>query len=256
MVCLSRPVGDRTLQRSLAAGDAGVFPRCSPSRRCVGAGAGVRQCHRPALLLLYKEEIERSLRTPIYGGFQMLGLQDSFDQGAAYVGTGEQFLRAETVRKGRDVPGILRASGAAGPAAPNACWTSDETLAAEIELANYGPGCAEGSRGYLAVGRARWWSAKGNSARWICRIPGYSALGAFRATRRNRDGRNPPRVGGAGHGNPQPLERVGLPEASRHHGSRRGEGGEHSRRAPTRNCATAPAWCCCRARSTVPIPRP
>ena len=43
-------------------------------------------------LELYKEEIERSLRTPEYGGFQLLGLQDSFDQGAAYVGMVNNFF--------------------------------------------------------------------------------------------------------------------------------------------------------------------
>ena len=43
-------------------------------------------------LLLYKEEIERSLRTPIYGGFQLLGLQDSYDWGSAYVGQINNFF--------------------------------------------------------------------------------------------------------------------------------------------------------------------
>ena len=43
-------------------------------------------------LLLYKEEVERALRTPANGGFDLLGVQDSFDQGSAYVGMVNNFF--------------------------------------------------------------------------------------------------------------------------------------------------------------------
>jgi hypothetical protein len=87
---------------------------------------------------LYKEEIERSLRTPEYGGFQLLGLQDSFDQGAAHVGLVNSFLEpkpfvtAEEFREfcGPQVP-LARM--------PKRVWTSHETFTAGIEFANYGP---------------------------------------------------------------------------------------------------------------------
>jgi F5/8 type C domain/Glycosyl hydrolases family 2, sugar binding domain/Glycosyl hydrolases family 2, TIM barrel domain/Glycosyl hydrolases family 2 len=87
---------------------------------------------------LYKEEIERSLRTPEYGGFQLLGLQDSFDQGAAYVGMvngffkPKPFVTAEAFREfcGPQVP-LARM--------PRRVWTHDETFTAGIEFANYGP---------------------------------------------------------------------------------------------------------------------
>jgi beta-galactosidase len=90
-------------------------------------------------LELYKEEVERSLRTPEYGGFQLLGLQDSFDQGAAYVGMVNSFFEPKpfvTARKFREF---------CGPQIPLArmakrVWTSDEAFAADIEFANYGPG--------------------------------------------------------------------------------------------------------------------
>ena len=89
-------------------------------------------------LELYKEEIERSLRTPEYGGFQLLGLQDSFNQGSAYVGMVNSFLEPKpfvTAERFREF---------CGPQVPLArmakrTWTSDETFSADIEFANYGP---------------------------------------------------------------------------------------------------------------------
>lgn len=89
-------------------------------------------------LELYKEEIERSLRTPAYGGFQLLGLQDAFDQGAAHVGMSNSFFEPKpffTAERFREF---------CGPQVPLAriakrTWTSDETFSADIEFANYGP---------------------------------------------------------------------------------------------------------------------
>lgn len=89
-------------------------------------------------LELYKEEIERSLRTPEYGGFQLLGLQDSFDQGAAYVGMVNSFFAPKpfvTAGKFHEF---------CGPQVPLArmekrVWAANESFAADIEFANYGP---------------------------------------------------------------------------------------------------------------------
>jgi hypothetical protein len=89
-------------------------------------------------LELYKEEIERSLRTPGYGGFQLLGLQDSFDQGAAYVGMVNSFFHP------KPFVSADRFHEFCGPQVPLArmskrVWTNDETFTAAIEFANYGP---------------------------------------------------------------------------------------------------------------------
>jgi len=89
-------------------------------------------------LELYKEEIERSLRTPEYGGFQLLGLQDSFDQGAAYVGMVNSFFEPKPFVTAEEFRGFC------GPQVPLArmskrVWTSNETFTAGIEFANYGP---------------------------------------------------------------------------------------------------------------------
>lgn len=89
-------------------------------------------------LELYKEEIERSLRTPEYGGFQLLGLQDSFDQGAAYVGMVNSFFEPKPFVTAKEFREFC------GPQVPLArmskrVWTSGETFTAGIEFANYGP---------------------------------------------------------------------------------------------------------------------
>jgi F5/8 type C domain/Glycosyl hydrolases family 2, TIM barrel domain/Glycosyl hydrolases family 2, sugar binding domain/Glycosyl hydrolases family 2 len=88
-------------------------------------------------LEIYKEEIERSLRTPEYGGFHLLGLQDSFDQGAAYVGMVNNFF----VPKPFVTAGKFREF--CGPQVPLArmakrVWSTNETFTAAIEFANYG----------------------------------------------------------------------------------------------------------------------
>jgi hypothetical protein len=89
-------------------------------------------------LLLYKEEVERSLRTPGYGGFQLLGVQDSFDQGAAYVGQVNSFFEPKPYLTAAEFREFC------GPQTPLArmkkrVWTNDETFTAQIEAANYGP---------------------------------------------------------------------------------------------------------------------
>lgn len=89
-------------------------------------------------LELYKEEIERSLRTPEYGGFQLLGLQDSFDQGAAYVGMVNSFFEPKPFVTAKE---FREFCGPQVPLArmPKRVWTTSETFTAGIEFANYGP---------------------------------------------------------------------------------------------------------------------
>ena len=63
--------------------------------------------------ILYKEEIERAMKTPQQSGFQLLDLHDFPGQGTALVG-------------------LL------------AVWQSDETFTAQIDIANYGPTPVDG----------------------------------------------------------------------------------------------------------------
>jgi hypothetical protein len=89
-------------------------------------------------LLLYKEEIERALRTPQYGGFQLLGLQDSFDQGAAYVGQINNFFEPKPYVTAERFHEFCSSQVPLARLA-NRVWRNDETFEAAIEFANYGP---------------------------------------------------------------------------------------------------------------------
>lgn len=86
--------------------------------------------------LLYKEEVERALRTPEIAGFQMLGLQDFSGQSTALVGLVDAFWD----NKGLVTEEWFRqACSPVTPLAriPKMCWTSDEVFETEVEIANY-----------------------------------------------------------------------------------------------------------------------
>ena len=88
--------------------------------------------------LLYKDEIERQLRTPHYGGFQLLDLHDYPGQGAALWGLLDVFWDS----KGAVTPEEF--SHFCGPVVPLArlpkvLWSNNEKLTAQIDLAHYGP---------------------------------------------------------------------------------------------------------------------
>ncbi|HLP08171.1 MAG TPA: hypothetical protein VK178_08385 [Opitutaceae bacterium] len=86
--------------------------------------------------LLYKEEIERALRTPEIDGFQLLGLQDFPGQGTAHVGLLNVFWEPK---------GILSAERFrefCGPVVPLARFSKaiherGEVFRAELQLANF-----------------------------------------------------------------------------------------------------------------------
>ncbi len=88
-------------------------------------------------VLCYKNEIEKVLRTPNYGGFQLLGLQDFPGQGTALVG----MLNAFWKEKGYVTPAQFeRFCNTTVPlvALPKFVFTNDETLEADIMVAHWG----------------------------------------------------------------------------------------------------------------------
>ncbi|QDU88832.1 Beta-glucuronidase [Pirellulimonas nuda] len=89
-------------------------------------------------VLCYKEEIESALRTPGFGGFQLLGLSDFSGQGTALVGVLDAFWDAKPY-VGADE--FRRFCGPVVPLArlPKRVFTSAETISAEVDLANFGP---------------------------------------------------------------------------------------------------------------------
>lgn len=106
---------------------------------------------------LYKEEIERALKTPKFDGYQLLGLQDFPGQSTALVGLVDAFWDS----KGLTTPEYFRQFNA--PVVPlvrfeKATWSNSETFKAEIEVASYGshtPTIPNG-RGENIVHRVDW----------------------------------------------------------------------------------------------------
>ncbi len=89
-------------------------------------------------VLLYKEEIENLLRTPGYGGFSLLSLEDYPTQGTALVGPlnafwdSKGFITPEAWREfcGPTVP-LLRM--------PKRTYTTGETFNATVDISHFGP---------------------------------------------------------------------------------------------------------------------
>lgn len=88
-------------------------------------------------VLLYKEEIEAALRTPEFGGFQLLGLSDYPGQGAALVGVLDAFWDS----KGYVTPEDFRqfcGETVLLAGMPKVVWETGETFVAEVQVANFG----------------------------------------------------------------------------------------------------------------------
>lgn len=86
--------------------------------------------------ILYKEEIERALKTPGFSGYQLLGLQDFPGQGTALVGLLDAFWE----NKGIVTPEWFRQF--CSPIVPlasfeKAVYTSGEEFEAHLDVANY-----------------------------------------------------------------------------------------------------------------------
>ena len=88
--------------------------------------------------LLYKEEIESALRTPGFGGFQLLDIHDFPGQGTALVGILDPFWGSkgyiepeEHNRFCSETVPLLRMK--------KRTWTTAETFTADAEIAHFGP---------------------------------------------------------------------------------------------------------------------
>jgi hypothetical protein len=87
--------------------------------------------------LCYREEIESCLRTPNYGGFELLDLVDFPGQGSALVGILDAFMDSKgiiTPEQWRQfcAPMVLLAKF------QKYTWTQNETFTADLEIAQYG----------------------------------------------------------------------------------------------------------------------
>ena len=88
-------------------------------------------------VVCYREDIEAALRTPEFGGFQLLDIQDFPGQGTALVGILNVFME----NKGMIEPEQWR--GFCSETVPlfrmeKYVWTNDETLTGKVQIAHYG----------------------------------------------------------------------------------------------------------------------
>ena len=88
--------------------------------------------------LAYKHDIEAALRTPGFGGFQLLDLHDFPGQGTALVGVLNAFWNSKGYVSADD---YRRFSGPVVPLIRTKAMvlTNDATLSADVELAQFGP---------------------------------------------------------------------------------------------------------------------
>src|SRR5574344_910522 len=86
--------------------------------------------------LCYKYEIEKTLRTPNYAGFQLLGINDYSGQGTALVGVLNVFFREKGYCNARDFTAFC-APVVNLARMPKFTYQNTETLTVPIELANY-----------------------------------------------------------------------------------------------------------------------
>lgn len=101
--------------------------------------------------ILYCEDMESAIRTPGFGGFQLLDLQDFPGQGTALVGPLNAFMESKgtiTPRKWREfsAPVTLLAEF------DSFTLTAGETFRADINVANYGPAAINGTLKWTVSG--------------------------------------------------------------------------------------------------------
>jgi hypothetical protein len=86
---------------------------------------------------LYKEDIEASLRTPKWGGVQLLQLQDFPGQGEALIGLLDSFWETKGILEPAEMRGFFGETTALAKF-PKFAWTSDEAYTASLLVAHYG----------------------------------------------------------------------------------------------------------------------
>jgi hypothetical protein len=103
--------------------------------------------------LCYKEEIESALRTPGFGGFQLLDLHDFPGQGTALVGVLDPFWDSKPYLTPEEF------SQFCGPTTPLArmakrSWMNNETFAAQIEVCHFGPSGLPDASAHWSIARS------------------------------------------------------------------------------------------------------
>jgi hypothetical protein len=118
-------------ERSIAAG---LFDQAQDFVRASGALSAI----------CYREDIEAALRTPEFGGFQLLDIMDFPGQGTALVGMLNVFMESKGIiepEKWREFCSETVPLFRMGKYA----WTAGETLKGRLQVAHYGAGTIQGA---------------------------------------------------------------------------------------------------------------
>lgn len=92
---------------------------------------------------LYKEDIEASLRTPHWGGVQLLQLQDFPGQGEALIGLLDSFWGSKGILSPEEMRGFYGQTTVLAKF-PKFVWTNTETFTAKLMVAHYGKAALRG----------------------------------------------------------------------------------------------------------------
>jgi len=95
--------------------------------------------------LCYKADIEMCLRTPGFGGFQLLDLQDYPGQGSAYVGLLDAFMDNKSGISADEFYGFCNEIVPLG-IMPKYCWSNNEQFTADIKVSNYSKSALSGEK--------------------------------------------------------------------------------------------------------------
>ena len=100
--------------------------------------------------ICYKHEIEKTLRTPDYAGFQLLALNDYSGQGTALVGLLDVFFEEKGYINADE---FRRFCSPTVPLAriPKFVYTNDETFHADIEVSHFGAAPLQGAKTVYSI---------------------------------------------------------------------------------------------------------
>ncbi|MFZ2340085.1 MAG: beta-glycosidase, partial [Bacteroidales bacterium] len=87
-------------------------------------------------VICYRADIEMAIRTPGFGGFHLLDLQDFPGQETALIGILDAFMDSKGLITPEEFSHFCN-SVVSLLIIDKFCWTSDETLTADIQVANY-----------------------------------------------------------------------------------------------------------------------
>ncbi len=128
---------------------------------------------------LYKEDIETALRTPNWGGVQLLQLQDFPGQGEALIGLLDSFWETKGIMEPAEMRGFFGETTALAKFARFA-WTNDESFIVNLMVAHYGKTALKGAAAEWSLTDGKTAVATGSTRPLEIAVGQVAALGEIR----------------------------------------------------------------------------